>query len=260
MVDWTNDQQYRVYNLSLTTGLIQNGPVVVKGSIGGHTFSVDGTDWIQPRIQRAGLLLSNGLLYVAFGGDNQDAMAGWLFVYDGATLALKTVWSPTPNGRNGGIWMSGDAPAADHEGNIYLQTGDGDFAPANHNFGDSIIKLHFENGAISVAGFFAPCNQVLLQQCDLDQGSSGAVLFDEFVVGGGKDGRLFLMRRNKMAGYKPGFLPLPAASCPECLVAPMDLTSFKNGRLRWGLSMERRLSGTVPTTRRGCTSWARGTA
>ena len=223
-VAWTNDQQYRVYNLNLSTGRIQKGPVAVQGSIDGQTFAANASGWIQRRKQRAGLLLSNGLLYVAFGGDNPDSLAGWLFVYDAATLALRTVWSPTPNGRNGGIWMAGDAPAADSQGNVFLQTGDGDLAPPNHSFGDSIIKLHFQNGALAVAGFFAPCTQMLLKQCDLDQGSSGAVLFGPFLVGGGKDGKLYLMRTDKMPGYQPGPFPPSAAVCmpsgPDCTDGP----------------------------------------
>ena len=109
-------------------------------------------------------------------------------------------------------------------GNIYLQTGNGDLIPTNQSFGDSIVKLQFQNGALSVAGFFAPCNQMLLNQCDLDQGSSGAVLFDEFMVGGGKDGRLYLMRTDKMPGYQPGPFPPPAAACtpgePDCTDSP----------------------------------------
>jgi hypothetical protein len=219
-VTWTNDQQYRVYGLSLTTGQIQKGPVVVQGTIGNQTFAANTNGWIQRRKQRAGLLLSEGLLYVGFGGDNAQGLAGWLFVYDAATLTMKTVWSPTPGGRNGGIWMAGDAPAADSNGNVYLQTGNGDLTPANQNFGDSIVKLRFQNDALTVTGFFAPCNQMLLDQCDLDQGSSGAVLFDEFVIGGGKDGRLYLMRADKMPGYQPGPFPPPAAACmpaePDC--------------------------------------------
>ena len=224
VVNWTNDKQYRVYNLNLATGRVQKGPVVVQGSVGGENFAPNTQGWIQRRKQRAGLLLSNGLLYVAFGGDNHDALAGWLFVYDAASLALKTIWSPTPNGRNGGIWMAGDAPAADASGDVYLQTGDGDLVPDHHRFGDSLVRLSFKNGAMTVAGFFAPCNQMLLKQCDLDQGSAGTVLFDQFVVGGGKDGKLYLMRRDKMAGYKPGPFPPPAASCqpgaPPCADGP----------------------------------------
>ena len=224
VVTWTNDQQYRLYNLNLSTGQIQKGPVVIQGTVGDDTFAPTNDGFIQRRKQRAGLLLSNKLLYVAFGGDNPQGLAGWLFVYDAATLAMKTVWSPTPNGRNGGIWMAGDAPAADASGNIYLQTGNGDLAPTSQRFGDSLVKLQFQNNAISVTGFFAPCNQMLLDQCDLDQGSSGPVLFDQFVIGGGKDGRLYLMNPANMPGYQPGPFPPASSTClpaePDCTDAP----------------------------------------
>ena len=245
-----NDQQYRLYNLNLTTGQIQKGPVVVQGTVGGQTFAANNAGWIQRRKQRAGLLLLNGLLYVAFGGDNPDALAGWLFVYDADTLAMKTVWSPTPNGRNGGIWMAGDAPAADANGNVYLQSGDGDLVPASQSFGDSILKLRFQNGAISVAGFFAPCNQMLLKQCDLDQGSAGVVLFDQYIVGGGKDGRLYLMRTDKMAGYQAGPFPPPAAAC---LSGQPDCADSANLVQKWQASMGH-IHG-APIVWKGATTW-----
>jgi hypothetical protein len=233
-VDWTNDQQYRLYNLNLTTGQIKAGPTAIQGVVGGQTFFSTNQGFVQQRKQRAGLLLANGLIYVGFGGDNRTALAGWLFVYDAATLALKTVWSPTPNGRNGGIWMAGDAPASDANGNIYLQSGDGDTIPTSQSFGDSVIKLQFQNGALSVAGFFAPCNQALLQQCDLDQGSAGVVLFDQFLVGGGKSGRLYLMRTDKMPGFEMGQPAPPANAClpdqPDCTDSP-DLVQ------KWQASM-----------------------
>jgi hypothetical protein len=226
-VDWTNDQQYRVYRLDLSTGSIKNGPVVVQGSVGHTTFFPNTAGFIQRRKQRAGLLLSNGLLYVAFGGDDPTELAGWLFVYDAATLAVKTVWSPTPNGRNGGIWMAGDAPASDAAGNVYLQSANGDMDQTTQNFGDSILKLRFQNNAISVAGFFSPCNQMLLAQCDLDQGSAGVVLFDQFIIGGGKDGRLYLMRTDQMPGNKPGIFPPTANACtpgqPDACTDPSGL-------------------------------------
>jgi len=223
-VTWTNDQQYRLYNLNLSTGQIQKGPVVIDGAVGNDTFFPATNGFIQRRKQRAGLLLANGLIYVAFGGDNPEGLAGWLFVYDASTLAMKTVWSPTPGGRNGGIWMAGDAPAADASGNVYLQTGNGDLSPGSHKFGDSIVKLQFQNNAIAVTGFFAPCNQMLLDQCDLDQGSSGPLLFDQFVIGGGKDGRLYLMSTSNMPGYHPGPFPPTSSAClpaePDCSDAP----------------------------------------
>jgi hypothetical protein len=74
-VNWTDDQQYRVYSLNINTGRIQKGPIVVQGSIGGQTFAQNSTGWVQRRKQRAGLLLSNGMLFVAFGGDNPGGLA-----------------------------------------------------------------------------------------------------------------------------------------------------------------------------------------
>jgi hypothetical protein len=218
VVNWTNDQQYRLYNLNITTGAVQNGPVVVQGKVGNQTFAPGTPGWIQRRKQRAGLLLLNGLLFVAFGGDNPDNLAGWFFVYDAKTLALKTVWSPTPNGRNGGIWMAGEAPAADAAGNIYLQSGDGDFNPNVQSYGDSILKLSFQNSGLSVGGYFAPCDQMLLKQCDLDQGSSGPVLFNNLVIGGGKNGKLYVMSTNNLPGYAHGPYPPPAAVCQPELI------------------------------------------
>jgi hypothetical protein len=224
-VAWTNDDRYRIYNLNLTNGTIQKGPVVIQGSVGGTNFLETTPGWKELRKQRAGLLLANGLLYVAFGGDNQRALAGWLFVYDATNLTLKSVWSPTPNGRNGGIWQSGQGPAVDNAGNIYLQTGDGDFVPKNQSYGDSLLRLQVNNGTITVADYFSPCNEMILQKCDLDQGSAGPLLFHEFVVGGGKNGELYLMRANKLGGFQPGPFPPPAANCepgmlPACTDGP----------------------------------------
>jgi hypothetical protein len=229
-VTWTNDQQYRLYNLNLKTGQIQQGPILIQGSVGGQTFAPNTPGWIQRRKQRAGLLLTHGLLYVAFGGDDHQALAGWLFVYDAQSLTMKTVWSPTPAGRNGGIWMAGEGPAADADGNVYIQTGDGDVDTQKHSYGDSLVRLQFTNGAVSVADFFTPCNQMLLQQCDLDHGSSGPVLFSQFVVGGGKNGWLYLMRADKLGQYAPGPFPPPAAACQPGVT---DCTDGPNVIQKW---------------------------
>jgi hypothetical protein len=223
-VNWTNDDQYRVYALSLTDGSIQKGPVVVQGSVNGLSFFENKPNFHQQRKQRAGLLLSQGALYVAFGGDNDQALAGWLFVYDANTLALKTVWSPTPGGRSGGIWQSGQGLSADSAGNIYLQTGNGDVDPDKHRFGDSLVKLQLGANGLTVSDFFTPCTQKFLDRCDLDQGSAGPVLFNGFIVGGGKHGMLYLMRADKLAKYTPGPWPPSALNCmaPESIPACQD--------------------------------------
>jgi len=229
-VVWNSDGQYRLYALDLTSGNVSKGPVVVNGSLGGLQFVQNNPGWKQRRKQRAALLLSNGSLFAAFGGDSTLESSGWLFVYDADTLALKTVWSPTPGGREGGIWQSGQGLAADNAGNLYLQTANGDFEPGHQFYGDSLLRLRLDNGAVKVMDYFAPCNQIFLDRCDLDQGSSGPLLFNEFVIGGGKNGELYFMRADKLGQYTPGPWPPSALSCgsvPECQDGPNVLQKWK---------------------------------
>lgn len=228
-VVWNVDGQYRLYNIGLSSGQIKQGPVVIEGSVAGVSFVENLPGWKQLRKQRAALLLSNGSLYVAFGGDNHEALAGWMFVYDAATLALKTIWSPTPGGHNGGIWQSGQGPAADRVGNVYVQTGDGDFNPLHELYGNSLVRLRLGSAGLRVVDYFSPCNQSLLDRCDLDQGSSGPLLFNRFVVGGGKNGVIYLMRAHKLAQYQPGPW-IPNVVCPlipDCQDGPLVVQSWK---------------------------------
>ena len=93
--------------------------------------------------QRSALLLSDGVLYIGLGGDGSR---GALFAFDAASLTQKAFWSTTPTGADGGIWQSGQGPAADAEGNVYVMTANGTFDGDTNkkNYGDSFVKLHFE--------------------------------------------------------------------------------------------------------------------
>src|SRR6185436_15373695 len=102
--------------------------------------------------------------------------------------------------------QSGQGPAADLDGNIYLITGNGTF-DANHNgsnYGDSFVKLRFEGPSIVVKDYFTPCNQAFLNDRDLDLGSGGVMLVPDGaprVVGGGKDGMLYVLSSANMGKY-----------------------------------------------------------
>ena len=206
LVAWNSDQLYRIYALDLRTGDTVKGPVVIEGAVGESSFTQHGKNWKQERKQRAGLLLDHGSVYVAFGGDNEGGIAGWLFVYDAANLQLRTVWSPEPGGKSGGIWMSGTGPVADDAGNIFLQTGNGDYDPKKNQYGDSLVKLKlsYEN-KLEVVGAFTPCNQSYLNHQDLDMGSAAPLLLPgNLLLSGGKYGNLYLMDRDHLAGYISG--------------------------------------------------------
>jgi len=151
--------------------------------------------------QRAALLLSNDVLYVGFGGDGNR---GALFAIDAKTLDQRAFWSSTPSGGDGGIWQSGQGPAADAAGNVYLMTGNGSFDAANGNYGNSVVKLALEGNQIVVKDFFTPCNFQFLNQLDLDLGSGGPVLLPgtpSRIVGGGKEGVLYVLSRTNMGKH-----------------------------------------------------------
>jgi hypothetical protein len=104
--------------------------------------------------------------------------------------------------------MSGGAPAADSSGNLYLITGNGSFDNTTGDYGDSFLQL---SSALTVNQYFTPSDQLLDNQNDRDFGAGGAaVLIDlpangsnptHLVIGGGKDGALYLLNRDSLGGY-----------------------------------------------------------
>ena len=122
----------RLHALSLTTGAEQaNSPVAIQASVptnsgGSVTFS---PLW---QNQRAGLAFTGGGVFIAWSSHcDIDTWHGWLMRYDATTLAQTAVFNSSPNGEEGGIWMSGGAPAFDSSGNLYVTTGNGTFDDSN---------------------------------------------------------------------------------------------------------------------------------
>ena len=78
--------------------------------------------------QRPGLLLLNGIVYLAWASHcDIGRYHGWLMAYDAQTLQQVGVYNNTPNGNQGAFWHGGAAPAVDENGNIYLVAGNGTF-------------------------------------------------------------------------------------------------------------------------------------
>src|SRR5467141_54431 len=198
--------------------------------------------------QRPGLLLLNGKVYVAFGshGDIQP-YHGWGIGYAAADLTQAPVlFNTTPDGGLGGIWMSGTGPAADADGNIYVITGNGTFdtAAPRTNYGDSFIKLNPASG-LSVADFFTPANQSDLNEGDLDLGSGGAIVLPDsagseahphLLIGGDKQGVLYVIDRDNMTGFNPGgdqiLQTVPITAGPACITCRIFSTpAFWEGKL-----------------------------
>jgi hypothetical protein len=203
---------HRLYALDIETGAIKlGGPVTIQGSVPGNGVgSVAGSISFDSKqhLQRAGLALSNGVIYIAFAsyGDT-DPYHGWVFAYDAATLQRIALYNDTPGGEEGGIWQAGQAPAIDSSGDVYLITGNGTSSPdTGSNLGTAFVKLRLSNASLSVVDWFMPYNYDTLNQWDWDIGASGALLLPgtNLVLGGGKEGVFYVLDRGNMGHFHAG--------------------------------------------------------
>lgn len=185
---------HKLHALDITTGNEKfGGPVTISASSFNSEYEH----------QRPGLLLLNGVVYLAFGSHCDDGpYHGFLLGYNATNLSQVCAFNTTSNGTQGAIWSSGMAPAADTNGNIYIMTGNGTFDGTN-NFGESMVKL---NGSLVVQDYATPANWSALNSGDTDFGSGGPVLLPtHYIVGMGKDGKLCLADINNM-GHVGNFI------------------------------------------------------
>ncbi len=190
------------------------GPATIGGTFPGTGDGTATTTFVaQQQNQRPGLALANGIVYIAWSSHEDNApYYGWIMGYDSATLKQMYVANISPNVQWGGIWMNGDAPPVDSDGYVYFLTGNAGFdgnspGPPNNDFGDSILKL---DGALNISQSFTPSDQQMDDMDDADLGSGGATLIDlpvngtlptHLIVGGGKDGYLYVLNRDNMGGF-----------------------------------------------------------
>jgi uncharacterized protein (TIGR03437 family) len=193
---------FQLHALSLVDGTeLYGGPTLISATVPGNgPASVDGSvnfDATQ-QLQRPGLLLANGSLYIGFGS-HADAgyYHGWLMAYDPTTLQLKSVFNTSPNGTKGALWQSGRAPAVDSKGDVYAVTGNGDF-DGLANFGESV--LHFSGADLSLKDWYTPQEWSDLNDQDRDVGSSGAIVMpnSNVLLAGGKAGMLYAVQTGSM--------------------------------------------------------------
>jgi hypothetical protein len=202
----------RLHALDVATGAERpKSPVVITAvSPGNGDGSVGGVITFDPQKQnqRAGLVLANGIVYITWSSHcDWGPYHGWVIGYDASSLEQKVVYNDTPEGYDGGIWMSGQAPAVDQNGNIYLVTGNGSVGlpgqpQAVINRGESFLKLMPNGTGLDVASWFTPYNWQDLENGDTDLGSGGLLLVPgtNLAFAGGKQGIVYLVNRDHMGG------------------------------------------------------------
>jgi hypothetical protein len=208
----------RLHALDITTGAEKfGGPVLIKATVkGSGDGSVNGMISFNAlkEGQRAGLLLQNGQVYVAWSSHcDNGPYHGWLISFDAATLQPVALWNSTPDGGLGGFWSSGAGIAADSNFNAYMVTGNGTFDVNTHgrDFGDSIIKLPAPTArTFRVGDFFTTFDQQALSDADADVGSGGVMLLPDqtgphphILIEAGKQGTIYVVDRDKMGKFNP---------------------------------------------------------
>jgi chitodextrinase len=198
--DSSGNYHHRLHSLSLITGLENaNSPAEIAAA---------GFD-ILTHLQRPALLLSGSTVYIGFGshGDN-NVWHGWLMGYDKTALSQSFVWASTDLSANtmGALWGAGTGPALDSSGNVWVETGNGNF-DGTINFGDSVVKL---SSSGSLLDFFTPYDQDTLRANDVDLGSGGVLILPPSVgsaahpnlaVATGKPGGFYLLDQSNLGKF-----------------------------------------------------------
>ena len=209
----------RLHALAITTGAEKfGGPVEIKASVKGRGAGGSlGEVPFDPlrELPRAGLLLAGGQVYLTWGSScDVSPYHGWVMAYDAHTLAQTGVFNTSPDAEESGIWQSDNGPAADPEGNVYVATGNGrfDVAANGRDYGDSALKLGLVNHSLVIRDYFTPYNEREMNAKDDDLGSGGPILLPtqpgehpHLLLVGGKDGRLYVIDRDRMGQYEPSW-------------------------------------------------------
>ncbi len=245
--DFTDSKMgVKVHILDLATGKdLPGSPATAAAKVAG----VLGPISFDPHYssQRPSLLLLNDTVYAGFAsyGDTYP-FYGWIlgFTYDGATLKQTQTFISSPGGYGGGFWNSGQGLVSDGK-SIYGMTSNGDGSPTADppSYTEAFLKLSPE---LAVQDWFVPVSYAAWNSGDIDLGSGGPVLVPgtspQLIVGGGKDGHLFLVDTTNMGKLGAGdagdtnvqnFLAVPDGHSIYC--APVIWTGDGTPKLYlWG--------------------------
>jgi len=250
----------RLHAINLATGAELSGsPVLIQASVPRHAGGTDVFSVLYQN-QRPGLALYGGGVFVGWASNcDSENYWGWMMRYDAATFAQTAVFNVTPNSTQGGIWMSGGAPAVDSEGRLFFSTGNGTFddttgvLPAvapDDDFSMSFLNLN--PGTLTVQDFYTPSMEAVWSGGDLDISSAGVTVLPDgigpsahpdLLVGSDKQSHVWLIDRANMGRFSASsdntvqFLTLPDSSDSVCAPTRCVFSSpaYYNGTLYFGV-------------------------
>lgn len=197
----------RLWGLSVTTGAVKFNPVLIAASFtsGGKTYKF----YNRTQVNRPALLLSFGVIYIAFGSNGVNgAEQGWVIAYSAATTTspapqFRGAFDDEPGRYTAAIWQKGAGPSADSAGNVYVETGDGPVV-AGINFGQSVLRLKRAGTSLTLGDWFTPLDWTYLYSHDLDLNDSVLILPNQpglhpyLAIAVGKEGTLYILDRANM--------------------------------------------------------------
>jgi len=220
--DLSANPTYYLFALNEQTGAIE-WKQPIEGSPAnnpGNTFAA------YKQLQRTGLLLLHGSVYMGFGADCADNAAnhdyvGYIAGVNTTTPHQETLWSsqsadPAGPGVYGGIWQGGGGLVSDGT-SIYFSTGNGTSPPLGTpgsnapnvlHLGQSMVKLNVQSdGSLRPADFFSPGDAAAMTALDHDFGSGGPILlpfgtktYPHLFVTADKEAVIYLLNASSLGG------------------------------------------------------------
>ena len=211
----------KIHAISLIDGSEKfGGPTVITatypGTGDGAASGVLTFDALR-QLQRPALLLSGGNVWITWASHcDTKSYHGYVMAYNASDVTKRTaLFNNTPNGSDGGIWMSGGGPSAGADGSVYVIGGNGTFdanVSGGLDYGDTALKLtppsSTSTTALTVADYFTPSNQASLSSADQDVGLTEPMLFDDpggtaphLLLEADKNGKLYLVNTDSMGRY-----------------------------------------------------------
>jgi hypothetical protein len=207
-------------------------------------------------------------------GDPTKTNHGWVIAFDTKEWRQTAAWLATPSSFGGGIWQASQGPASDDNNDVYLITSNGGWLKTaagqvvdfngKTDFCESFVKLHYTPGSpakLTLSDWFSPFldssrhiftgDEVkpfasTYDYTDQDLGSAGPVVppHTDMVLGGGKDGILYVLNRAELGKTigdisklktPPSFftwipdqtIPAYAGAKPVCDGVPANCLDFK---------------------------------
>jgi len=217
----TANPTYWLFALDEKTGAVKWS----KQIEGSPTNNPGNTFVAAKQMQRPGLLLLNGSVYMGFGALCADGAAnhdyvGYIVGVNTSSQA-ETLWSdqsadPSLAGFYGGIWQGGGGLVSDGQ-SIYFSTGNGtppglgtagSTAASVLHLGQSMVKLNVQGGSLQAADFFSPGDAATMNATDHDFGSGGPIMLpfttsnypDGLFATADKEAVIYLLNKDNLGG------------------------------------------------------------